>query len=242
MSSLKRETKRYQNPDLFERLAMEYAIGIMHGGARRRFEALMEKHLYLRATTEAYEHQFARLADLLPDEEPNPRVWREIEKQTGTTEKKMDVTPWWQSFQVKMAGFAATVFFVVSALFVFLPTTTAAESYMAMLQSDQHITMAMATARSEGIHVEMMGDMDIPDGMELKFWCLPKSAGEKPMMMGVVAESGKSMIKIDKKMWLGLADVSAFAISLEPKGTSDMSGPEGEMLYQGDLQTVTENG
>ena len=248
MSSLIVEAKRYQNPELFERLAMEYAIGIMHGGARKRFEALMEKHLYLRATTEAYEHQFARLAELLPEKQPNPRVWKQVEKRTHVKKsvaKEPDATPWWQSLQMKIVGFAVMLFFAVSALFVFLPsatTTVATEAYVAMLQSNQDVTMAMATAKKgEGIHVEMMDDVDVPEDMKLTLWCLPKKVGEKPMMMGAVEKSGESTIKIDKKAWVGLADVSAFAISMEPMEAKHVNGPEGKVLYQGDLQIMSKN-
>lgn len=65
--------KRYQNPEIFEQLAMEYAVGGLHGRARKRFEALMETHFYLRATVEAYEYKFAHLVELLPDEKPSDR-------------------------------------------------------------------------------------------------------------------------------------------------------------------------
>ena len=47
--------KRYQNPDIFEHLAMSYALGTLQGKARLRFEKLMSKHLYLRAVTYAYQ-------------------------------------------------------------------------------------------------------------------------------------------------------------------------------------------
>ena len=247
MSEINQRLQRYQNPELFERLAMEYAIGIMHGGARRRFETLMERHLYLRATTEAYEHKFARLAELLPEEQPSPRVWKKIEKQThqqANQQKGTVSAPWWQSLQAKMMGLAASIIFAVSALFVLLPTTTvSADGYVAVLESPEKVPMAMATAKEgDGIQVKLMDDMDVPSNMELKLWCLPKKAGEKPMMMGVLAKSGQSKIKINKKIWQGLADVSALAISLEPVTAKNTDGPEGKVLYQGALKVMSENG
>lgn len=246
MSEINKKIQRYQNPELFERLAMEYAIGIMHGGARKRFETLMERHLYLRATTEAYEHQFARLAELLPMEQPNPRVWKKIEKQTGKSaqqQKKQVAVSWWQSMQAKMVGLVASTIFAVSALFVLLPTASLnADGYVAVLESTNHVPMAMATAKkAEGIQVKLMDDMDVPDDMELTLWCLPKKIGEKPMMMGVLAKSGSSKIKINKKMWQGLVDVSALAISLEPATAKNTNGPEGKVLYQGALKVMSEN-
>ena len=55
MSNLNNNTTRYQNPEVFEQLAIEYAVGSMKGRARKRFEALMETHFYLRAVVDAYE-------------------------------------------------------------------------------------------------------------------------------------------------------------------------------------------
>ena len=244
MSTINKEAKRYQNPELFERLAMEYAIGMLHGGARKRFEALMEKHLYLRATTEAYEHQFARLAELLPEEQPNPRVWKKVEKHTSknVSKKKSEATaPWWQSLSVKMMGFAATVFLAVTALFVLLPTHTA-DAYVSVLESESHKPMAVAMANpDEGIEIKFVEEIKVPEGMELKLWCFPKKQGEKPMMMGTLASSGNSVIKLDSKMWQGLADVSTLAISLEPANMSKVESKTGKTLFEGSLKVLSEN-
>jgi len=49
------ELNRYQNPEIFEKLAMAYAAGTLHGRARLRFEKLKSEHFYLEATTSAYE-------------------------------------------------------------------------------------------------------------------------------------------------------------------------------------------
>ena len=41
----------YSRPDLADRLAAEYALGTLRGGARRRFEALLTAHPVLRQAT-----------------------------------------------------------------------------------------------------------------------------------------------------------------------------------------------
>jgi len=37
------ELNRYQNPEIFEKLAMAYAAGTLHGRARLRFEKLKKR-------------------------------------------------------------------------------------------------------------------------------------------------------------------------------------------------------
>ena len=64
---------RYQNPEIFEQLAIEYAVGSLHGRARKRFEVLMDTHFYLQAVVDAYENKFAHLVELLPDTQPSKR-------------------------------------------------------------------------------------------------------------------------------------------------------------------------
>ena len=247
MSTMKKEIKRYQNPELFERLSMEYAIGIMHGGARKRFETLMEKHLYLKATTEAYEHQFARLADLLPEEQPNPRVWKRVEKQASKSSHKKEVrqktsTVWWQSLPMKMAGFAATVFFAVAALFLFNSTQIGQPVYASSMESDAHDLAATVMAKSDmGIEVKLAANIDVPSDMKLTLWCISKNPKEAPMMMGDLKASGRSIIKLDQKMWNGLADVSSLAISLEPANIQSMKEPQGKVLYKGALKLMSEH-
>jgi len=72
---------RYQNPEVFEPLAMAYAVGTLQGRARERFETLMDEHFYLKATTEAYETTFSPLVELLPEEKPSDQVWKNLQKE-----------------------------------------------------------------------------------------------------------------------------------------------------------------
>lgn len=250
MSEVKK-LQRYQNPELFERLAMEYAIGLLHGWARKRFESLMEKHLYLRATTEVYEHQFAKLAELLPEQKPNPRVWRNVQKKVkgqkapvATQASDKASLPWWKSLKLKMAGFVTALVIAVGATLSLFPLVSVqADGYIALLESDAHKTMAMATVNKGGpIKVQLMEKFSVPEGKELALWCYPKDKNGKKMMMGTISGSGQSSIEIDEKMWHGLADVSRLVITVEPAGAKDLEAPEGELLYKGDLKIMSKNG
>lgn len=85
--------KRYQNPDIFEYLAMSYALGTLHGKPRRRFEKLMTHHLYLRAVTDSYQQQLAPMTELLPEEIPPERVWDNIARQLPANNKYTNTKP-----------------------------------------------------------------------------------------------------------------------------------------------------
>ncbi len=240
MSEIKK-LQRYQDPELFERLAMEYAIGMMHGRARLRFEQLMEQHLYLRATTEAYEKQFASLAELLPNKQPNKRVWKKLEKEIKQ-EKKIQQQPnnsYWQSLKLKFIGMITAS---IIALSVVLFPSSSVQAYVAILETEQHQPIAMAMVKpNDGIHIQLIQTLKIDDNMELKLWCLPKKKNKPPILMGTLHKSTTSTIKIDKKMWKKLASVKSFAISIEHKDNKKLDKPQGKILYQGDLKVMIDN-
>jgi anti-sigma-K factor RskA len=240
MSTVKKPLNRYQNPELFERLAMEYAIGMLHGRARKRFETLMQQHLYLRATVDAYEHKFSHLVDILPEQTPNRRVWRKIKKQTHQHRIRQQGLSWWKSLPIKVAGVAVSLVLATSLMFMFF-LHAPVNAYVSVLESNNHIPMVMATAKKgEGIAIHFINTVDTPEDMQYTLWCLPKAVNAKPMMMGTLTQSGKSIIKMDSSAWQNLADVQALAISLEPK-LNNQTHPSGKILYQGNLQSMLSN-
>lgn len=104
--------KRYQNPEVFERLAMSYALGTLQGRARQRFERLLDKHFYLRAVTHAYQQQCNGLVDLIPPVQPPARVWQRLEQELGLlatrkAEQQAKKRAVWKRWQWPVAIFAA---------------------------------------------------------------------------------------------------------------------------------------
>jgi anti-sigma-K factor RskA len=240
------ELKRYQNPEIFERLAMDYAVGMMKGRARKRFEKLMEQHFYLRAVTEAYENNLANLTAFLPEKTPPAHVWNNIQKELNFSpvqekKKKTGLFAWWHTLGAQVAGLLASLSLLFGVGFSLVNSSLAgADAYVAVMESmDTHEPMVMAKAkRGEGLYIKFMEESDMPDDMSMKLWCIPKSGG-KPMMMGDVNEK-EVWVKLDKATWRGLEDIGKLAISLEHK---DMQAetPQGDIIYAGELMVMEEN-
>lgn len=235
--------KRYQNPEIFELLAMEYAVGGLHGRAKKRFEALMETHFYLRATVEAYEHKFAHLVELLPDEQPSDAVWKNLDAHINadSVEIHNEKTAWWRAlFNTKTYGLLASAL-LVSAVLMFNPMTGSAIAYTAVLESTSHTAMAVTKISQADmkLRIEMMKQPNIPDNMQLALWCHPKNGG-KPVMMGIIATSGETVIRIDKQEWQNFKNVGLLAISIEPKKMKASDKSSGDVLLKGQLSSIHE--
>ncbi len=247
-SNAKNHLTRYQNPELFEQLAIEYAVGSLHGRARKRFEVLMDTHFYLKAVVEAYEQKFANLVELLPDEKPSNQVWENIEAHISASEKKAislndshkTKQSWWQASFFKQGFSMAAMALIVSAVLVWNPMTgtPVAKAYTAVLESGVNGAVAVTKIIKSDmkLSINIMTPVTIPDDMELTLWCHPRDGG-MPMKMGVISKTGKTEIKISKKEWKNMKNVGMLAISIEQKGDRTIREPTGKIVLKGQLSS-----
>ncbi len=249
MSKLNHNKKpnRYQNPEIFEQLAIEYAVGSLHGRARKRFEVLMDTHFYLQAVVDAYEHKFAHLVELLPDTQPSERVWNNIEAQINNPavqthaalDKPQEKTSWWKSTFFKQGfGLAAMALLIAAALFL-NPMTITPTVYSAVLETPAHEAVGITKIQKSDmkLSIELMKKVDIADNMELTLWCHPKNSEGKPMKMGTISKQGKTMITISKDAWKNLKNVDMLTIHVEPKN-SHADKPGDNIILQGKLNVI----
>jgi anti-sigma-K factor RskA len=73
----------HRYPDLIDRLAAEYALGVLRGGARRRLERLADANPTVRAAIDAWQTRIGALAELGPAVEPPATAWEALERRLG---------------------------------------------------------------------------------------------------------------------------------------------------------------
>lgn len=69
----------YEHPELRDRLAAEYVLGTLHGGARRRFSTLLRSSPALQQAVEQWQERLMPMAEALTGPPPAADLWRNIE-------------------------------------------------------------------------------------------------------------------------------------------------------------------
>ena len=236
----------YDKPKLRDMLAAEYALGTLHGAARRRFERLLARDATLRGAVEQWQQRLAPLDYVVPAVQPPARVWLAIARRiapavatapaTAAPSRPRDSVPtpgWWNSLGFwRTLGLSASA--LAAALLIYLravPTLEPVQSYVAVL-IDAKARPAVAVnynQSSREIVVRVVEAQTLTPDQALELWALPQSGA--PRSLGLIPASGR--VSLTPQASVSLADVPAFAVSLEPKGGSPTGAPTGPVLYSG---------
>jgi anti-sigma-K factor RskA len=211
--------------ELPERLAAEYVLGTLAGGARRRFDALLPAHPALRRAVADWEQRLLPMALTGEPLQPAPRVWTAIELQLGWAPSARP-SPWrlrfWQAFAAA-ASIAAVVLATSrpptqAPLIVVLHATRGTETIVAGLSPDRR-----------QLSVQPLQKVALTPQQSLELWALP--AAGAPRSLGLIA--GDKLTAIRRRALP--ADTKGLAVSLEPLGGSPTGAPTGPVLFVGDL-------
>ena len=221
------------NPALRQKLAAEYVLGTLRGGARRRFEGWLHQDADLRNITAQWQQRLTPMAEFAGDVKPPASVWSGIELRLKLTPAPRGWQLWlgdnlafWRALGLVSTGLAALLMVVV------LSTRTAPTiSYVAALSDDKAQTALLLTAdsRHHALDVRLITSAQVAADKSLQLWAVPTSG--KPRSLGVLADKHGRFNLPDNAIG---ADVALLAVSLEPKGGSpDPNGPTGPILYKG---------
>ncbi len=227
---------RYQNADLREILAAEYVLGVLHGGARRRFTRLLTADSALRRTVRAWESRLYPMNEALPQIEPPPRVWRAIqtrvEHQRQLKAPRVTRTGFWRA----LALASSMALLMMIAYFGFIAQPQAPAVSFALL-SDEKATPIMLLSSQPGkpetVKLKLLTPPVPAAGTALELWAIPAAKDAPPVSLGLISGAPSQSIKLSKPAQRALHDAKAIAVSVEPAGGSPTGLPTGAVVLQG---------
>jgi anti-sigma-K factor RskA len=232
----------YSRPELADRLAAEYASGLLRGPARRRFEALLPAHPALRRAVRDWQDRLMPLTAEVAPVPPSAAVWTRIEATLlGAAAAPAARAGWWRQLAfwrtfsaiglvatLSLAVLVATPGPVAPPIVVVLSAAEPAPgapagavvpaSFVASISADGR---AMVTKPL--VNVNMQADRS------LELWSLPPEGA--PRSLGVIAADKATVVQRGKV----LDGTAAFAVTLEAAGGSPDGKPHGPILYVGKL-------
>ncbi len=236
--------KRYQNPELYERLSAEYVLGMLKGRALKRFERLLRERPYIRYAVDLWQQRFGESVEWLPEEKPPEKVWRGIMAEIGAqaaTSDSLREESWlsrffggkgvWQTATVALAALLAVVSLRPFAGDEGMPIP----SYVAVLESDQDTPMmvTLGDMKKRMVFVRMMQKPQLAPNQDLQLWAVrdPKST---PVPVGVLRRDDmETELKLSPPQWQRIQGAKIFAVSAEPRGGSPSGAPTGKIMYKG---------
>lgn len=227
---------KLSNPELRSRLASEYVLGTLRGGARRRFETYLQSDQALRTEVERWEAHLSPLAERLVAVTPHARVWTKIEARLAHLGEKvasgskgglwMNLS-FWRSLGLGASSLAVAL---VTAMLVLKPVDQS-PILTAVLAEDNNVARVFVEQQKSGLlTVKMVTPWKTMNGMALELWVVPKDGA--PRSLGVINETGETrlvLVGMDEKLSGGLV----FALSKEPPGGSPTGQPTGSVMCKG---------
>lgn len=229
------------NHDLVEKLAAEYVLGTLKGGARRRFELLMRDSATVRRAVAEWQDRLSPMAELAPAGEVPPRVWNTIESRLDLHGRSPEHKPsFWRGLREDLSfwrglGMSSTALaaILIAVLLTRQPEPIVpATSYVAMLADDKSQPIAYVTgdARRGEMTVRMVVSQPVAADKNLELWAVPKEGS--PRSLGLVSDSGSVTLPMPENATPESSPV--LAVTLEPKGGSPKpDGPTGPVVFKG---------
>lgn len=239
----------YLQPERLDRLAREYALGTLHGGARRRFERLLRHSGAAMLAVGVWQERLAALAESVPAMQPSETVWKGLEQRLFAPSPAVAAAPsrWgWAWLTALLSGrtLGGALAGLLLAVLVLRqqPGLIGAEaqldglpaSYVGLLTDAAGKPTVLASSRRQGrlLTVKLLQPVAVPAGQVAQLWALPKD-GAAPFPVGVVPAQGSAQIRLADTSEKLFFHVPRLAVSFEPKPAQPGDKPSGEFVLTG---------
>jgi anti-sigma-K factor RskA len=231
------------NTSLRDKLAAEYVLGTLKGGARRRFERWMHADAGIARAVAEWQARLQPMAEFAHQVQPPQRVWSAIEITLGlgmVRSAAKQPRPVWDDWFSSVAfwrnlglGTAALATVLVAILVLREPAVTPLPAtYVATLTDDksQPVLVVSGSPAKRELTVRIVASQHIAADKSLELWAVPKTGA--PQSLGLVAASQTVTLRLPENVTP--ETVPLLAVSLEPKGGSpNRNAPSGPILFKG---------
>ncbi|MDH0864377.1 anti-sigma factor [Mitsuaria sp. GD03876] len=234
----------YGHRERAERLAADYALGTLRGGARRRFERLMPAHPALALAAARWHARLQLLAGQVEAVEPPERVWAGIQARLFGSANEAPAATDGGAERMKRRGAqlllwrgisaGAIAASLVLAAMLSRPLPEAPPVVVVLRSTPEGLQLmptgfvASVSADGRALVLKPLAPVTVDGAHALELWAVPKVGAPRSLGLIRAGEAPTTVNRADL-----LLDTSAFAVSLEPAGGSPTGKPTGPIVSAG---------
>jgi anti-sigma-K factor RskA len=218
----------YEQAELLDRLAAEYALGTLRGSARRRFERLCVQSANARRALYRWEEDWSAVSLALPPVQPSARVWTNVSRQIFGEPVAPPRARRWRTWQ--LAAAAGLVAVVLIAGLIMRQLAPPPLQTLAVLGTDTAHPVWRLERRLPltALTIAVVGTVPQAAGKSYELWALPRGAA--PVSLGLLPAAGSAERALSERQRLALLAADKVAVSVEPLGGSPTGSPTGPIV------------
>ena len=226
---------RFDNPTLREHLAGQYALGALHGAARRRFERLLRRDPALRRLVDDWEQRLVPLTDETPAVAPPARVFaaiqRRIESGDAARPSLWERLGFWRAVSV-LGATAVVVLALTTTFFLTRPPAMVPPSYLAVLADQSARPALILTAYKDPwlLTVAPLAVASLPADKVLQVWAVEKGTGVVRPVVAITSQTRQ--LALSETAWKLIRGAHSLTVNIETAGTTPVT-PTSPVLYSG---------
>ncbi len=245
------------NQRLQHKLAAEFVLGTLRGGARRRFNTWLQTDPHLQQIVREWQAHLMPMMEFSTTKVPQAQVWNNIEKQLKLGAERSQKAVFQFLNELKFwrgLSMVASAALILVAVFVLKPQDNGlpAEMYVATLSDEkaQPIAIISSDSKRRQVLLRFVNRPQVASNQSLELWSISKEG--KVRSLGLVDQASNAVdganttdksgeiLRINLPEGVANDTPQLLAISLEPKGGSgNPEKPSGPILFKGNwLKTV----
>jgi anti-sigma-K factor RskA len=233
----------YNRPELLDRLAAEYVVGLMRYRARARFERPCAELPAALSARQRWEERLLPLSLALAPVAPDAHRWPQIERAIAAKIDGSAAPPaaaraagrrWWPV--ALAAGLVAAALLIGKLTFWSEP----AWQPVAVLAPANAAPLWRLERSADGaqINIRALGPITLSAAKSFELWILPRGGGN-PVSLGVLPRQGGVERRLTPAQRTLLATASQVAVSVEPVGGSPTGLPTGPVVIVASVVRAT---